>query len=154
MKSFSDEIKAEAEKINKGFERIVRSTAIACFSNIIFGSPVNEGRFRGNWFASTSAPSSKVTESTDKNGSKTAKAATEVVLHVKDWNVFQLTNNLPYAEVIEFGGFPDPVEKGSWNKQKKTFEKLSANGYSKQAPAGVVRVNIALAEQNLRKAKL
>jgi hypothetical protein len=40
--------------------------------------------------------------------------------------IFYLTNNLPYAEVIEFGGYSQgPKVK---------------NGFSRQAPKGVVRV--------------
>ena len=50
-------------------------------------------------------------------------------------------NNLPYAEVVEYGDYPDPVEKGTYNKQRKKYEIRSAGGFSKLAPEGMVRLN-------------
>lgn len=143
-KTFSEQIADETRQINKGFERIIRAAAIGCFRNIIFQSPVDSGRFRGNWFASGAAASSKVTEGTDEAGNKTADNAAELVLHLRDWNIFQLTNNLPYAEVIEFGGY------GS--TEANTGKTVA--GYSRQAPSGVVRVALANTAKNLAKAKI
>jgi lysozyme family protein len=42
-----------------------------------------------------------------------------------------LTNSLPYAMTIEYGGYPNPPK----NPTGKTI-----GGFSTQAPAGVVRV--------------
>ena len=50
------------------------------------------------------------------------------LLSLKNWETITLTNNLPYAKVIEFGGYPSSGPN-------------TVGGYSKQAPAGVVRVN-------------
>ena len=41
-----------------------------------------------------------------------------------------MANNLPYAHVIEYGGYPGDGPN-------------TVGGFSKQAPAGVVRVNVA-----------
>ena len=43
-----------------------------------------------------------------------------------------LTNNLPYIVKLEFGGYgtKNPVD-------------VNAQGFSKQAPAGMVRINLA-----------
>ena len=50
-------------------------------------------------------------------------------------------NNLPYAEVVEYGNYPDPVEKGTYNKRREKYEIRSAGGFSKLAPEGMVRLN-------------
>lgn len=142
--SFGDEIEKATQKINNDWERAMRGAAISCFSQIIKASPVDTGRFRGNWFASGLSPSSKVTESKDENGNATVENMTEVVIRVKDWHQFFLTNNLPYAEVIEYGGFNTKT-----GQSRKTI-----NGYSRQAPTGVVRNAIARTARNLEKVKL
>jgi hypothetical protein len=67
-----------------------------------------------------------------------------------------LSNNLVYAEVLEFGGYPDPVKYGSWVKGTKKvpghYEIKSIHGFSKQAPAGCVRVNMTRVQALLREA--
>jgi hypothetical protein len=60
------------------------------------------------------------------------------------------TNSTPYINKLEYGGFPSPVEKGSWDKINKSYVKLSANGFSKQAPNGFVRVNLKRAQMKIK----
>jgi len=50
--------------------------------------------------------------------------------------------------VLEYGGFPSPVEKGSYIKGK--YQKLSANGFSKQAPNGWVRATVIQMQNKIR----
>jgi hypothetical protein len=126
--SFTLDVKKFADSFIDGAEEATRGTTIKLFSAIINSSPVDEGRFRANWFATGKQPSEKVTFSTDKNGSSTISKLTSKVEGIADWSTFTLTNNLPYSEVIEFGGYNDGPN--------------TVNGFSKQAPAGVVRVNI------------
>lgn len=45
-----------------------------------------------------------------------------------------ISNNLPYITTLEYGGYPNPPKKGTG----KTI-----NGYSKQAPNGMVGVTLA-----------
>ena len=133
--SFSKGVEAFNLGFLKGSEESVRVTALKTFTAITFGSPVETGRFRANWFATGSKPSVKSSEGVDKSGNSAVSAMQQVVLGLKDWSVFTYANNLPYSEVIEFGGYPNPSKEG--NKTK--------GGYSKQAPSGVVRINIARA---------
>ena len=146
--AFSSGVESFSLGFIKGSETAVRVTAGKTFSAITFGSPVGTGRFRGNWFATGKEPSVKLTEATDKGGNKTVAAMQKVVFGIKDWSVFTYTNNLPYADVIEFGGYPDPVKLGTRLKDG-SYEKRSKSGYSKQAPNGVVRVNINRARRLL-----
>ena len=92
------------------------------FSAIIKASPVDTGRFRMNWMASGGIPASRVTDATDKSGSIATGNATSFVLKATDWHEFTLTNNLPYAQRLEYG-------------------------WSQQAPAGVVRTNVSRFQQ-------
>jgi hypothetical protein len=50
-----------------------------------------------------------------------------------------LSNNLPYIEKLEYGGYPDGPN--------------TIGGFSKQAPAGMVRVNMARITAHVRAAR-
>ena len=153
--SFSDEVNKFALSVKDANEKVVRGTTIALFGAIIRSSPVDEGRFRGNWFASGADPSTRVTNTPDKSGLKTANNMQAVVTNLPQFDTFTLTNNLPYSEIIEFGGYPKQVEKGTKVSKKgekpARYEQRSQDGFSKQAPQGVVRVNAARFEKLLEK---
>ncbi len=126
--SFTLDVQKFADGFIGGAEEAVRGTSIKLFSAIVQSSPVDEGRFRANWFATGQLPSTKVTTSIDKSGSSTINAINSKITSITDWSVFTLTNNLPYANKIEFGGYGDGPK--------------TTGGFSKQAPQGVVRMNI------------
>lgn len=106
-------------------EKVVRGTLISLSSRIIKRSPVDSGRFRGNWQATIGSPASGQLSSIDSNGSATSANAANVANRLEAGSIFYLTNNLPYGERLEYG-------------------------YSKQAPAGMVRVTLAEYEKILR----
>lgn len=93
-------------------EKVVRGTLIGMGSKVIKRSPVDTGRFRNNWQFSIDAPAT----------GKDPGAGNEIDLvntanKMVAGNTFYMTNNLPYAERLEYG-------------------------WSKQAPQGVVRVTL------------
>ena len=130
MASFEDQMKAFAKKANVSVERTVKGTSIKLFSAVIKSSPVDTGRFRANWTAAGVQPSTVTTDMTDKSGSAAIGAMTNYINSAKGQMVFTLANNLPYAHVIEYGGYPGDGPN-------------TVGGFSKQSPAGVVRVNVA-----------
>ena len=126
--SFTDDINDFVLNVDKTNEKIVKNTTIKLWSAIIKSSPVDTGRFRANWFPSGKAPSDEM----NLRLSSENAALTRVRKSVKaqeDYTAFHLTNNLPYAEVIEFGGYPGNGPN-------------TVGGFSKQAKKGVVRTNI------------
>ena len=120
--SFALDVSKFVEKAKKNPEKVMRQVSIKLFSAIIKASPVDTGRFRMNWMASGSAPSSGTTDATDKSGNIAIGNATSFVLKDTDWSEFTLTNNLPYAQRLEYG-------------------------WSQQAPAGMVRTNVSRFQQ-------
>ena len=137
MADFSLSVAAFAEKAKMTHLKALRGTSIKLFSAVITSSPVDTGRFRANWTASGSIPFSGVSELTDKTGLSTIDSITKYINVAPNYE-FTLSNNLPYAHIIEFGGYPDGPK--------------TVGGYSKQAPSGCVRVNIARFEQLLNEA--
>ncbi|MEA7672512.1 HK97 gp10 family phage protein, partial [Salmonella enterica subsp. enterica serovar Cerro] len=84
----------------------------------IKSSPVDTGRFRGNWQTTGATPATGLVAGVDPTGNKAVNNASTYIGSAPNWYEFTLTNNLPYAERLEYG-------------------------WSKQAPTGMIRVNIA-----------
>ncbi|HBX1184350.1 TPA: HK97 gp10 family phage protein [Salmonella enterica subsp. enterica serovar Enteritidis] len=122
--SFALDVSKFVEKAKKNPEKVIRQVSIKLFSAIIKASPVDTGRFRMNWMASGSTPADGTTDATDKSGNTATGNATSFVLNAADWHTFTLTNNLPYAQRLEYG-------------------------WSQQAPQGFVRVNVSRFQQLL-----
>lgn len=120
--SFALDVSKFVEKAKKNPEMVMRQVSIKLFSAIIKASPVDTGRFRMNWMASGGNPASGVMDATDKSGNIAIGNATSFVLKAADWREFTLTNNLPYAQRLEYG-------------------------WSQQAPQGMVRTNISRFQQ-------
>lgn len=123
--SFATDVQRIAEKMNTTAEVIARNSIIELFSSVIRDTPVDTGRLRANWQSSRDIPASGRLASTDQGAALKQVAAT---VH-KDPGIYYLTNNLPYAAHAEFG---------LWNKGPKT----TSAGFSKKAPAGMVRKNV------------
>lgn len=130
MGAFSVDVKAFCEKAKKNPETVMRAVSLKLFSAIIKASPVDTGRFRMNWQATYSTPAKGVITGKDPSGATAINVMAEVVLKNPFWFDFLLTNNLHYANVIEYGGYPGDGPN-------------TAGGFSTQAPQGVVRVNVA-----------
>lgn len=120
--SFALDVSKFVEKAKKNPEKVMRQVSIKLFSAIIKASPVDTGRFRMNWMASGGTPATGTTAATDKSGNIATGNATSFVLKATDWREFTLTNNLPYAQRLEYG-------------------------WSQQAPQGFVRVNVSRFQQ-------
>ena len=128
MAGFSLDIKNFVESFNDGAEKTMRGTAISVFEDIVLSTPVDEGRARASWVASGAKPSTVVVTFKDYDGSATVSKMKDKVLYIKDWSKITLTNNLPYIVNLEFGLYGDGDK--------------TTGGYSKQAPQGMVRINM------------
>jgi len=127
--SFTLDVKAFCEKAKKNPETVMRAVSLKLFSAIIQSSPVDTGRFRMNWQAAGASPRGGIVAGEDKTGSSATASVQTFITNSSAWQEFTLTNNLPYAAVIEFGGYPGDGPN-------------TIGGFSKQAPKGIVRVNI------------
>lgn len=153
MGSFTLDVRSFVEKTKRNNETVMRQVSFKLFSAIIKASPVDTGRFRMNWQAAGASPAVGEVPGTDSSGSSTISAMSEFVSSTNYWQEMTLTNNLPYAEVIEYGGYatgfhgaPKPMkETGSkfvGPLRPKAPAKTNSSGYSLQAPQGVVRVTV------------
>lgn len=146
-----EEVKA---RLRSRATRYFRALAFEAYRRIVFRTPVLTGRARANWMFTADAPSDEVRDTVDPTGGTTvAEGATQAQALELGQPAF-IVNNLPYIGVLEHGGYPDPVKRGTWMGPGRGYEIRSAGGFSKQAPAGMVAVTLAeirqLAQEHAR----
>jgi hypothetical protein len=78
----------------------IRKIAIEVFRRIIMGTPVREGRARGNWQATIGTPAQGILDVVDPAGNATVQA---MIAEVSKWTPEDdlpafITNNLPYIQ--------------------------------------------------------
>lgn len=114
---FGDEVGKWSDETANKVELAIRKIAIDAFTRIVLRSPVDTGRFRGNWQVSIeNIPIGTVNQS-DESGSETIAEIVKVASELKGDQAIYLVNNLPYARRLEYG-------------------------WSKQAPGGMVRLTV------------
>lgn len=117
MADFAEQVAKWSEETKAKVELAVRKIALDVFSEVIMMSPVDTGRFRGNWMCSIGNVPNGTLEINDKAGTATISKAQAEIMNLKAGQAIYLVNNLPYAQRLEMG-------------------------HSKQAPAGMVRLTV------------
>lgn len=107
--------------IKEEINAAARALALDLFSVIMVRSPVDTGRFRGNWQIDIAVPALAALERFDKAGQATILTETQKLLAFKLGQTISFRNNVPYSVRLEYG-------------------------YSGKAPSGMVRVTIAEAQ--------
>ncbi len=136
------------DKVEKAIDNIVleqnkkvKAIYIQGLSAVITGTPVHfkdGGRLRNNWFLTTEKPSQS-TRGGNSRGSASYSSLSKMPDYVLDKTIY-FTNNMPYAVTVEYGLYPKNPKLGTWTGSQ--YQKLSQNGYSKQAANGMVRVSL------------
>lgn len=126
--SFELDISAFVAKANGRADKVVREICLNLLTDIVYNTPVDTGRARANWFTSIGSAS---TDSVPYTGGKDAAGGASINRSMADvakatGQVFYLSNNLPYIYRLEF------------------------EGWSKQAPRGMVRIAIDNISRDLR----
>ena len=117
MGSFADQMKAWERKAERKMDLAVRKIALEMFRRIILKSPVDTGRFRGNWHLAIGSVPEGTLELDDKTGTATIAKGAATAMGFNAGETIFFANNLPYARRLE-------------------------EGYSQQAPNGMVALTI------------
>lgn len=101
------DLKNEMDRSKEKASKIMRATAIDLLRYIIFATPVNTGRLRGNWQVGINRPTSLELPIEDKKGPTTLSAGTQKISEFSgEDTAIYICNNLPYAEDVENGSSP------------------------------------------------
>ena len=109
---------AAADKMRQQADRAFRALILECARRIIFRTPVDTGRARGNWQISIGSPRPTPDERTDKDGGSTVFNIVGDTKSVDSGEVVFLLNGLPYIVYLE-------------------------RGTSDQSPSGMVAITVA-----------
>lgn len=124
------------DELLRRIEQGIKSIEAETYKNIIMKTPVDAdggtdaGRARANWICSYDAPAQHERKQNDTDGNKTVMNMLPKVDNSTWGDKVYLSNNVPYIQKLEYGLYPNPPKNGSG----KTI-----NGYSTQAPKGMVR---------------
>ena len=99
--SFSDDIGKFQDEAIKETEEVARRASFKLFRAIINDTPVDTGTLRGNW--QTSAESPKLNRLKKRSASVAISEALSGSNSLSDEKPIYFTNNLEYAERIEYG---------------------------------------------------
>ena len=105
------------DNVNRKIGLAVRKIVLDAFSEVIVMSPVDTGRFRGNWQVAIGEQPTGTVELLDPDGTIVTARVAAASGDVKPGDVVYMVNNLPYARRLE-------------------------DGYSQQAPAGMVKLTV------------
>lgn len=123
---FRRKFAAFVQRAKDNQELVVRKVGLDLMTSLVLKSPVDTGRFRGNWQVQYNlVPGALPT--LDKSGGPTIAAANGALQSFAVGQTFYLVNHLPYAIPLEYG-------------------------HSKQAPAGMVRITLTEFDQYLTRA--
>lgn len=138
MTTFSLNVKKFAERAKENADAAIKNVCQELLSDIILNTPVDTGRARFNWFTSVGTPSIQTIEFEGGGAAAQSLAIGRAMPDIAKaaGNVFWITNNLPYISSLEFG---------LYGEGPKTIQ-----GFSKQAPRGMVRLAINRAERKMR----
>lgn len=128
MSGWSIPLESLAAKVQLDLETVARKSTLDVFSAVVLGAPVDTGRFRANMNVSYGAPDVAVTNST--NGARGLQEV-QKALTLPIGGVTYITNALPYAAVLEYGGYPNPPKSPTGK---------TSGGFSIQAPHGMFRL--------------
>ena len=115
MGDFGDQIRQWTVKTEGKIGDVARKIALDAFAEVIQKTPVDTGRARGNWQTAVNAVPTGTLESLDPSGAMAIAGVHAGVAGFKVGDIAYLANNLPYIMRLE-------------------------EGYSKQAPSGMVRL--------------
>lgn len=108
---------------------------------VILRMPVDTGRARSSVNVSVGAPDRSVPpEGNYPSVPDTLASARGTLRSLRAYQTVWISSALVYVPVLELGGYPDPVLRGTWDKTLGRYVVKSANGYSKQAPQGMFGV--------------
>lgn len=99
LKRVQDAIEALEHNVNDK----IRAVWLQGLGNIITNAPVDEGRFKNNFFVDVGKPNPGIRYQTDESGSASTASLYSGMPEYVIGKTIYMTNNLPYAEWLEYG---------------------------------------------------
>lgn len=131
MADFMDTINEWIEQTENRIDDVLQTIAIKVGESVVRLSPIDTGRFRGNWQMSIDSTATSSLLRYDLNGQATIDAIASVANSFTAGQVAYIQNHVLYGNDLEYGTYNGPTAK------------VTDEGFSRQAPHGMVRVTEA-----------
>ena len=135
--TFKQQLAEAASEIEKRYAAVTNDVVTEVAKRLIARTPVETGHLRQNWQLGIDEVPQDEVSGADPTGQSTLnriQIGLRATLDKKaDRHFFYLVNNTSYAHIIEYGGYPNPAKTGH----------KTVNGFSTQAPAGMVGITSA-----------
>lgn len=128
MVDFMDAISEWLEQTEVRVDDVLQTIAIKVGESVVLLSPVDSGRFRGNWQLTIDNTASSSLLRYDQTGQSTINAIASVANTFTAGQVAYIQNHVLYGNDLEYGLYNGPTAK------------VTDEGFSRQAPSGMVRV--------------
>jgi hypothetical protein len=132
---FANAIQAYVLKTKENSKKVFQDTARDVFGRIVDRTPVDvddtphKGQTKANWRVDTKEPDNSILSDKDIDGSKTKSREDSKFDNADD--VIFIYNNEGHISALEYGLYPKPGGP------------KTDNGFSTQAPSGMVRITLA-----------
>ena len=139
-----------AERLEVQIDGIYKKTAINFFNTVIDLTPVDQdetgGTAKNSWLCYINRPNNSGEMPADKSGSGAKQSVLEIIAQYKTrrGDMVGLENGCEYISMLEYGLYRNP----SRAKKPKTI-----NGFSTQAPSGMIRVALQRFPQFVKQAR-
>lgn len=131
MAEFMDVISRWIEETEVKIDDILQTIVIQIGTSVVRLSPVDTGRFRGNWQLTLDNTAGSSLLNYDTEGQRTIDAIASVANSFTAGQVAYIQNHVLYGNDLEWGLYNGPTAK------------VTDEGFSTQAPSGMVRVTEA-----------
>lgn len=125
--SFAEDMAKVCQRAGDKVDLLVRKAAIDIGKGLVESSPVDTGRFKNNWNYGNDAINRAASWEAGKDGSSSINRIVQGANAWQPGQTIYITNSLPYAKRLE-------------------------DGWSKQAPAGMVKITVANFQSAIREA--
>lgn len=109
---------AFTKEVTGDVNKAIRKGALGVLRNLTITSPVDTGRFKGNWLVRIGMKPKGISNNLDPSGASTLQSGATVISFQSHLNGIWISNNLPYALRLE-------------------------RGWSEQAPTGMLAQSLA-----------
>lgn len=131
MDNFMEVINGWVTETEDKIDAVLQTIVLKVGESLVHLSPVDTGRFKGNWQLSIDSTSSSSLFREDPEGYATLSEISRTSKTLTAGQVAYIQNHVLYGYDIEYGTYNGPTAK------------VTSAGYSRQAPDGVLRITEA-----------
>lgn len=153
LKQFATRLARLTRELPEQQVRAVRNQlALTALRALVFTTPRDTGNAVANWQVTTGSPATGWTPKADRDAQNaTVQEGAAAIARAPVYGVVHITNNVPYIEVLNNGGFMPPNPGPSTDPRPgRNGRVLVRNGYSIQAPAGMLPAAVRAIDAELR----